>query len=590
MVKFIFFLTCIFVIFHHIYSVSIKSITPNLTPSYSLEIQSDSIHRISFGSCYNTNKGRGEVWDLLRALEPRQFLSLGDIIYADFNPDTGAKRFFGGTPQMIEEEFVKLYQNKPFVDFIKSLDKNYGFLIVYDDHDYGINNGDKTYRYRNESMNLFRNYFPNFKYKLEIPKKDLEHWPTEVIKDLEGKLTEISMEDGELKLDNIEHRQGNGPYVQFPKSGMYTAEKFTIKDSKGNSLVYKIVLVDSRSNKDVKGTKNGSFLGEEQWAWLEDEIDPFHISNQDVDLLLFSSSIQVLPDDKLLEENWSEFPNEREKLLGLLAKFNQHSNVAILSGDIHSAEFDQAYCSQKKFKSEEEKLNNRVHLFEATSSGLSHTLPELTPHSSAKNYEKYLEIPPSKDYLNSNPQAKHYPVIPSVPRGWFYKQCVNLYQMFYPGHYRELKYSHSKHTLHVGLIDIDIENRVVNFKMVNRFAEIIMSKPLILKPKTTVEEREAEKLRIKSLNPAEKEDEEFICEPFWGPTPAWKVTGMKAVLSWSLLMTVVLPVLTILWFVGASLYYLCMGREINRRRRIEKKYQELNAGGAFNNPEKLKQN
>jgi hypothetical protein len=66
-----------------------------------------------------------------------------------------------------------------------------------------------------------------------------------------------------------------------------------------DAFVYKVIMMDARSNKDKKQTSNGDFLGEEQWVWLEQELSSSHhrIFNgieERVDLILLGSGIQVI--------------------------------------------------------------------------------------------------------------------------------------------------------------------------------------------------------------------------------------------------------------------------------------------------------
>jgi phosphodiesterase/alkaline phosphatase D-like protein len=99
-------------------------------------------------------------------------------------------------------------------------------------------------------------------------------------------------------------------------------------------------MLDARSNKDQKGRRNGDFLGIEQWLWLKNEL----IDSLEYDFILIGSGIQVLRDDGIVEENWSEFPLARKKLLKLISIVNSYTNIIILSGDIHQAEISRAHC------------------------------------------------------------------------------------------------------------------------------------------------------------------------------------------------------------------------------------------------------
>jgi alkaline phosphatase D len=74
---------------------------------------------------------------------------------------------------------------------------------------------------------------------------------------------------------------------------------------------------------------DSSMLGEEQWAWLAEQL------KKPAELRLLVSSIQVLALDHGWEK-WGNLPKERKKLLDLIR--DTATNVIILSGDRHSSD------------------------------------------------------------------------------------------------------------------------------------------------------------------------------------------------------------------------------------------------------------
>ena len=70
-------------------------------------------------------------------------------------------------------------------------------------------------------------------------------------------------------------------------------------------------------------------LGEEQWAWLEEEL------KKPADLRLLVSSIQLVPDVHGWEA-WDKLPAERERLYSLIDQTGAEGVVAV-SGDRHTA-------------------------------------------------------------------------------------------------------------------------------------------------------------------------------------------------------------------------------------------------------------
>lgn len=188
--------------------------------------------------------------------------------------------------------------------------------MTFDDHDYGINNGDKHFIHRNASQQLF--------------------WDFQ-----------------KVSKDSLRRKQ----------NGVYSSE--TIRLSPAFS--YKVIMLDTRSNKDRKGIIYGDFLGKEQWDWLGKELS-FDDVDQIPNFVIIASSIQVLPNDKFIEETWSDFPLAREKLLRLIIEVQKVSKVILLSGDVHSAEFLQ--CQYDKRDS----ALSYENIFEFTSSGLTHSV------------------------------------------------------------------------------------------------------------------------------------------------------------------------------------------------------------------------
>jgi alkaline phosphatase D len=68
-------------------------------------------------------------------------------------------------------------------------------------------------------------------------------------------------------------------------------------------------------------------LGAAQWAWLETELA------RPADLRIVVSSIQVLAEGHGWER-WGNLPNERERLIGLIASVKEP--IVVLSGDRHT--------------------------------------------------------------------------------------------------------------------------------------------------------------------------------------------------------------------------------------------------------------
>jgi alkaline phosphatase D len=233
----------------------------------------------------------------MQSFTPNQLVLLGDQIYPDFHPKYKYKRPYA-TPEMIAGEYNKFLSQPGWKNLTSSL--SHDWLATYDDHDYGINNGDKTYQYRNESMAMFRQFYGKGGEAIEV----------------------VDPNTGETRSER--------------KSGVYSAREFSFpihpKDSNSKFFRYKIILLDNRSNKDPRGTVNGTMLGEQQWQWLEDQLSADNLKH--LDLVLLGTGIQVIANDKLVEENWGDFPEERKRLINLVSRTQYyHTNIVMLSGE-----------------------------------------------------------------------------------------------------------------------------------------------------------------------------------------------------------------------------------------------------------------
>jgi alkaline phosphatase D len=182
---------------------------------------------------------------------------------------------------------------------------------IWDDHDYGINDGGKNYAQKKASRDLMFDF-------LNVPKDAPER----------------------------------------KREGGYSAHTY----GEGEHQV-KVILLDGRYFRDTLMRVNrvyqinstGQILGDDQWKWLEKELKT---STAKVNFIV--SGIQFLPTEHAYEK-WANFPQEREKLLNLIASSGVQ-NPILLSGDRHIAEIMKLVDARFP-----------KGLFEVTASGLTHT-------------------------------------------------------------------------------------------------------------------------------------------------------------------------------------------------------------------------
>ena len=92
------------------------------------------LQTIVFGSCCNQSQGQG-IWPAIIAEEPDLFIMCGDNVYAD-------------TYDM--DNMRASYQQLFDVPQFQELTDMCPVLAIYDDHDYGVNDGGKEYSMRAE--------------------------------------------------------------------------------------------------------------------------------------------------------------------------------------------------------------------------------------------------------------------------------------------------------------------------------------------------------------------------------------------------------------------------------------------------------
>lgn len=279
---------------------------------------SDSI-RIAFGSCNDLNHTQ-HLWDDIISLSPHLWIWLGDIIYAD-------------TEDMIVMK--ALYDMQKAIPEYAVLSSSTRIMGIWDDHDYGVNNGGKEYPQKDASRDLLFDF-------LGIPESDKD----------------------------------------WQHSGAYNEEIINIE-----GLNVHVILLDARYFRDSVHYDNrkpvpnysGSILGEAQWEWLQELL-----ANSPADVFVIGSGIQIIPEEHNYEK-WANFPDERGRLLNLVS--NLTVPVILLSGDRHIGEFS-VYETTDKPK-----------LVEVTSSGMTHSWLEAKeenkwregPLVTAQNFG-YLEI------------------------------------------------------------------------------------------------------------------------------------------------------------------------------------------------------
>lgn len=207
------------------------------------------VSKIAFSSCYVPELTiRGFTWTHVRnVFQPDLWLWLGDNAYSD-GVDMGFRR----------RRYNKSRDQGYYVDNMLAEPK-IPVMGIWDDHDYGVNNGGKEYQCRKESQD-------EFVYHFNLPSDDPRH------------------------PDQGENQQ----------EGVYSSRMFNTPDSTGDeggeNNGIQVILLDVRYHRsptlpDIGECEytNSTILGETQWQWFENEL-----LNKTSEIKIIGSGISVL--------------------------------------------------------------------------------------------------------------------------------------------------------------------------------------------------------------------------------------------------------------------------------------------------------
>lgn len=250
---------------------------------------------IAFGSC-SDQKRPTPLWDDIVAQKPDVWIWLGDNIYGDSE-----------VMDTLKAKYDKQKSNPVYSQLRQSTQ----IIGVWDDHDYGVNDGGKEYPRRKESQQLMLDF-------LDVP--------------------------------------ATSPLRQ--QEGAYSS---TVFGPKGQRV--KVILLDGRYfrdplkkvNKTNAPDPSGDILGEAQWQWLEKQL-----TKSDADVHIIGCGIQFLANEHVYEK-WGNFPTARQRFFDLLGK-TKPKGTMLISGDRHIAEVNKISVPGLGYD-----------LYDITSSGLTHT-------------------------------------------------------------------------------------------------------------------------------------------------------------------------------------------------------------------------
>jgi alkaline phosphatase D len=261
------------------------------------------LRRIAFGSCAD-QKLPQPIWDTVLADKPDLVIFGGDNVYASDPPFSLAN-------------LRQAYSTASAIPGLQRLRAAVPHFAIWDDHDYGANDGGVEFAHKQDTKQAF-----------------LDYW-------------QAPASDRRRGRDGIYDSQLVGPPGQRVQIiGLDTRwfrSPLKITDERGKPG-------KERYLPDADPTK--TLLGEAQWRWLGEQL------RQPADLRLIVSGIQVVVDGHGWER-WGNFPLERLRLVDLIRE-TRAGGVVFLSGDRHiGALYREASATPYP-------------LYEMTSSGISH--------------------------------------------------------------------------------------------------------------------------------------------------------------------------------------------------------------------------
>jgi alkaline phosphatase D len=258
------------------------------------------VSKIAFGSCNNQNAEQ-PMWETILRNNPDMFIFLGDNIYGDTEDMA-----------VLKQKYAKQAQNPGY----KKLKAKIPVLAVWDDHDYGVNDGGKEYPKKEESKEIFLDFFEEPLNSQRRIHKGIYH---SLYVGEPGKMLQIILLDNRTFRDKLCLRGVDSDCVGEYEPCMDTSK---------------------------------TMLGAQQWIWLENEL------KKPADLRLVCTSTQFLVDFNGWEA-WANMPHERQRFLNLIEK-TKAEKLFFISGDLHYAELSVL------------RENGLYPIYDLTSSGLTH--------------------------------------------------------------------------------------------------------------------------------------------------------------------------------------------------------------------------
>ena len=245
------------------------------------------VTRIAFGSCGNQDTPQ-PVLDVAVSYKPDIFIFLGDNIYGDTD---------------VMDTLRNKYARWAAQPHFQNLVKNTRILATWDDHDFGRNDSGRHYPFKEQSKQIFLDFF---KEPADSPRRKRPGIYEAYYEKVGDKTLQIILLDNRTFRDDL---------LYFDKTKTYKLPR--------DHYFYDLDYVPNPS-------KDSTYLGATQWAWLEQEL------SKPADLRIIGNGSQFSIEYNGYEA-WANVPHEQQKMLDLIKK-TKANGVLFLSGDVHYAE------------------------------------------------------------------------------------------------------------------------------------------------------------------------------------------------------------------------------------------------------------
>ncbi|MCE2907423.1 MAG: alkaline phosphatase D family protein [Burkholderiaceae bacterium] len=234
--------------------------------------------RIGVASCCDQTKPQ-PLWDAVLAEAPEHLVFAGDNVYASRQPFDTA-------------ELRAAYAQQGRVDSFRRVRERIAHSAIWDDHDYGLNDGGADFPHKQASKDAFLDFWAVPATDERRAREGLHHaaW--------------VRQGGRRVQLIVLDTRWWRSPLKPTDQRGARGKERYLPDPDPANTM-----------------------LGDAQWAWLEQRL------REPADGHVVVSSIQLLAEGHGFER-WGNLPLERERFFRTV-RASRARGVVLVSGDRH---------------------------------------------------------------------------------------------------------------------------------------------------------------------------------------------------------------------------------------------------------------